>query len=89
MTTTVKTGLDSTSEALLNEVSQLVFESALMAYLVDKTDDEADTFEAFIKARGEDENLVDELCATYPEFDTVLKAEIKVFMAKNEKASSY
>jgi len=74
---------------LITEVGQLVFESALMRYLVVGTEAEIEQFESFVASHAEAENFIEEICAEYPGFEMVLKDEVRAFTQNSGQKSSY
>jgi hypothetical protein len=74
---------------LITEVGQLVFESALMRYLVVGTEAEIEQFESFVAAHTEAENFIEEICAEYPGFEMVLKDEVQAFTQNSVQNYSY
>lgn len=86
MTTTSQT---TRPDDLITEVGQLVFESALMRYLVVGTEAEIEQFESFVAAHADTENFIEEICAAYPGFEMVLKDEVRAFTQNVDEKSSY
>ncbi len=62
------------SEDFMNEVGNLVFQSALMKYIAISSEAEVKEFEAFINLQVNSENFFEGLM-TYPEFGLILKEE--------------
>lgn len=66
----------------LEEVGTLIFQSALMRYLTEKSESEAETFEIFINSNVGLESFVDALCLEYPEFEKILVEEMSAFRSE-------
>jgi hypothetical protein len=66
-------------QVFLEEVGTLVFQSALMRYLQVTEAGEAAAFETFVDAHVASESFMDELCAEYPEFRSLLTDEMAAF----------
>ena len=66
-------------QAFLDEVGTLVFQSALMQYLVTHDEAEVKIFEGYISEHIGAESFVDSLCVVFPEFEKVLLSEMTAF----------
>lgn len=66
-------------KTFLAEVGILVFQSALMRYMVEHTSAESDMFEKFVQTHANSKTFMDELYADYPEFEELLTAEMRSF----------
>jgi hypothetical protein len=64
-------------QAFLEEVGTLVFQSALMKYLSEITEEESFQVEEFISENVTQESFINLLCAEYPQFEVLLVEEMK------------
>lgn len=67
---------DEEQKTFAEEMGTLVFQSALMQFLSEAEDAVAVDFEKFVEENVVEENFIDELCATYPDFEQLLKNEM-------------
>ncbi len=63
----------------MEEVGTLIFQSALMMYMVETDAEEATAFEKFIEGNVDSELFIEKLCAEYPLFEKILSAEMNAF----------
>ncbi len=68
--------------AFMEEVGTIIFQSALMKYLIMVTDSKAKIFESFIFLNISNKNFVYLICKEYPEFESVLVSEIRAFQSE-------
>lgn len=68
--------LPSTDEMYLEEMGTVIFQSALLRYLGDCTDEEAEVFEKFVDEMSDKEDFIDQLCEVHPDFAKILAEEI-------------
>ncbi len=61
----------------VEEVGALVFESALVRFFADASIEETTMFEAYIAEHAADETFMADLCATFPEFEKLILAELE------------
>lgn len=66
-------------QEFLAEVGNLVFQSALMRYLADATDEQMMIFEKYIKVNADKEDFIEQLCQQYPAFAVIFGEEIEAF----------
>jgi len=66
-------------KTFMEEIGTLVFQSALMIYLVDLPEAQAEEFENFIRENIDSESFMEDLCVAYPTFATTLSLEMKAF----------
>jgi len=69
-------------QAYLEEAGTLIFRSALMRYLVDITEEDAQELEYFIEKHIESEALIEKMCEKYPDFKEILEQEATAFGAE-------
>ncbi len=69
---------DEDNQSFVEEVGTLVFQSALMRYYVLHEEDTAN-FDAFIESHVAQESFMEDLCAEYPDFESLLVSEMKAF----------
>lgn len=58
------------------ELGTLVFQSALMNYLAGEEEANAKAFENFVEQHVSTESFLEDLCAEYPSFEKLLRAEM-------------
>lgn len=63
-------------ETYAEELGTIVFQSALMQYLVSEDEAQATAFNAFIEAHVETDSFLEDLCNEYPEFEKLLRQEM-------------
>ncbi len=61
----------------LEEIGNLVFQSALLRFLVEKEEAEAAEFEKFIEEHADEDDMIVSLFSQYPEFEKVFEEELK------------
>lgn len=66
------------------EVGAVAFESALMKFLSNKTEEAVVEFNNYIEARVEVDSFLEDLCKAYPEFEKILQEEM--LLLQNELA---
>ncbi len=64
---------------LTEEISAVIFESALFHFLSQAPAETADAFETYVTEHAEDEHFLDTLCAAYPGFERQLTISLKEF----------
>ncbi len=79
---------NSEQEAALEEIGSVVFESALLQYMAEVSEEEAAAFETFIEAHVSDEDLIGSLAAAYPRFGEILQAEMAVLQTELQEIIS-
>jgi hypothetical protein len=63
-------------ETYAEELGTIVFQSALMQFLVSEEDSQTEAFNAFIEAHVETDSFLEDLCNEYPEFEKMLREEM-------------
>ncbi len=63
-------------ETYAEELGTIVFQSALMQYLVSEDESQAAAFNAFIESHVETDSFLEDLCNEYPEFEKLLREEM-------------
>lgn len=79
MTNTNQKNNDSTvleEETYAEELGTIVFQSALMQYLVSEEEVKVTAFNAFIEAHVMTDSFLEDLCNEYPEFEKLLREEM-------------
>jgi len=66
-------------QAYMEEIGTLVFQSALMRFLVSESDEVAQSFENFIEKNVDSETFMQDLATEYPSFGQVLEEEMTAF----------
>jgi hypothetical protein len=64
--------------SFIEEVGTLVFQSALMRYYAEHEEDTV-AFDSFVESHVAHESFMEELCAEYPEFESLLVSEMQAF----------
>jgi hypothetical protein len=79
MTNTDQINNDSTTteeETYVEELGTIVFQSALMRYLVSEEESQATAFSDFIGSHVNTDSFLEDLCNEYPEFEKLLREEM-------------
>lgn len=63
-------------QAYAEEAGTLLFQSALMRFLADITEEEAEEFESFVEKNIQTETFIEVLCDKYPSFKEILDEEM-------------
>ena len=88
MTNVNQTSNDSVvneEEIYAEELGTIVFQSALMKYLVTQDESKATTFNTFIEAYIGTETFLEDLCNEYPEFEKILREEMLLLQKELEE----
>jgi VIT1/CCC1 family predicted Fe2+/Mn2+ transporter len=73
---------DDTPLSFIEEVGTLIFQSALMQFIVGLEKEESDAFEVFIEEHVSHESFIEEVCAAYPDFEKILDAQMRAFQSE-------
>ena len=79
MTNVNQTSNDSVTteeEIYAEELGTIVFQSALMQFLVSEEESQTSAFSAFIEAHVNTDSFLEDLCNEYPEFEKLLREEM-------------
>jgi hypothetical protein len=82
MSDTQKTEAEMNEEAMLGEIGDTIFQSALLQFMATLDETEEEKFETFVTEHIEHENFLDEVCAVYPAFAEVLAGEVQAIEAE-------
>ncbi len=66
----------------MEEIGTLIFQSALMQYIITQSSEDAKTFENFITLNVGSESFLEILFSKYPLFEKFLTAEMEAFEAE-------
>ena len=66
------------------EVGTLIFQSALMKYLVTESEEVTREFETYINLQIGSESFIENLCTKYPGFAEILNFEMRAFKSELE-----
>lgn len=74
----------TSNEAMLftEEIGTLVFQSALMKYLVVESEETVREFETYINLQIGSNNFIETLCKKYPSFGEILNSEMLAFKSE-------
>ncbi|MEZ4195628.1 MAG: hypothetical protein R3B53_04555 [Candidatus Paceibacterota bacterium] len=73
---------DDETQSFAEEMGTLVFQSALMQYLAEADESTATEFENYVEQNVAKESFIDDLCATYSDFEKILKDEIGLLQSE-------
>ena len=79
MTNAYQTSTDSVNteeEIYAEELGTIVFQSALMQFLVAEEESQTSAFNSFIEAHVNTDSFLEDLCNEYPEFEKLLREEM-------------
>jgi hypothetical protein len=73
---------NSTENMLIEEVSSLIFESAVVGYFAVISETEQNAFTEYVESNVSKENFLDSVCQEFPAFEEYLKNEMVAVSAE-------
>ncbi len=71
-------GAATEEEIYAEELGTIIFQSALMQFLVAEEESQTSAFNSFIEAHVNTDSFLEDLCNEYPEFEKLLREEMSL-----------
>lgn len=78
----IESSENEVDEVFAEETGALVIESAIMKYISELEDEEANSFEVYIEANVSQEDFMDALMSKYPRFKEIFDKELAILQTE-------